>query len=1115
MLMRCRVRCGLALFSLWMAMVQLTNGQIGTTAINGVAADTSGAVIANATIILDSVDQGYSRRTVTNGAGLYEFADVHPGTYKISAEAPGFTSQVIDSLVVHVGLPVTQNFTLKVGSASEEVKVTASASLVRQDDGEVGTVIEGKALTDIPLNGRNFLQLNLLSPGATRSKDGNTFDSVVIDPTAQSFNVNGQHADYNIYLLDGTSIKEYQHGSNTISPSVEAVQEFNVATSNYSAVFGTEAGAQVNLITKAGTNQLHGAAFEFIRNNKLDASNYFEPTHIVPPFRRNQFGGTLGGPVVIPALYHGQDKTFWFASYQGFRQSLDTPMYGNFPTMTELQGDLSDLVAAQGLPLVDPLTGLPFPGNQIPQNRMPSTLLPFLQTGIGKGPWLPTPNSTQIQGLDYFKDGRTVYLGNQVIARVDQRFSDKTFLYGRFAYNTEDLTDPNLNSNFNFYQKNHMESGALHLTRVFTPNLVGDVSLGLSQFIQDEEATTIDKYDITNKILGIHGLSTIPDSWGAPGWEPTGYSELGEGGSLPRLWKPTTVELRPMIQWNHGRHQIRLGGEFMRFLDTFQEIIGPNGGFSYNGSFTNYPLGDFLLGIPSSTFFSPEPFNPRQRYSELGEYFQYDLKATRQLTLNLGIRYEWSGVPASSNHTYANIYLPPNGAAPIIVTSKQVQGITFEGVQHPLLTIAPYQTAESVGLPDSLAFNDKRDIGPRFGFAYRPDALHNTVIRGGYGIFYQRDTENRYGDMALNPPFLSIRSFNFDHTNFQSFDWFNPAQQVDLSGVGLFGNDAQTRNGRIQAYNLTVEHTLAATLFSAAYVGNRSTNLPNLTEPNQAQPGPGSFVSRQKWPGAGTYFMQGYAGIGNYNSLQVKVQRNYTNGLMLLAGYTYSRTLDDTGGTFVGEGDRGFTFENSADQRHHDYGLAPQDIRHRVVVSYIYDLPFGRGKEMLSTSRLADAVVGGWSVDGVTAWQGGSPVSMYQDCNRANTDAGTARPDVIGDWHLSSSRSDARKVAEYFNTAAFVNVCPDTNGPGPFSFSHTGRNFVIGPGLQDWDLGISRRFRLKGDSTWLQFRAEFFNLANHPNFGQPDNYAGDPAFGTISYTASDAREVQFGLKLAF
>ena len=296
--------------------------------------------------------------------------------------------------------------------------------------------------------------------------------------------------------------------------------------------------------------------------------------------------------------------------------------------------------------------------------------------------------------------------------------------------------------------------------------------------------------------------------------------------------------MRPTLEWNHGKHQLRFGGDFERFLDTFQEIIEPNGDFTYNGSFTNYSLGDFLLGIPSSTFFSPEPFNPRQRYTELGEYVQDDWRVNHSLTLNLGLRYEWTGTPYSSNRTMSNIYLPPDGSAPILVTSKNVQGVTFEGVQHPLLTIAPYQTAESVGLPDSLVFNDKKDIGPRLGFAYSPGALRNTVIRGGYGIFYQRDTENRFIDMALNPPFVSIRSFSFNHSNFQQFDWFNPAVQEDTSGVALTGNAAQMRNARIQAYNLTLEHTFGSMLFSAAYVGNTSAHLASMAQPNQAQPGP-------------------------------------------------------------------------------------------------------------------------------------------------------------------------------------------------------------------------------------------------------------------------------------
>jgi hypothetical protein len=1114
MLTRNRRRFVLGMLLCLAQFVRPSFGQIGTTAVNGVVSDSSGAAIANATVTLLSEGQGFTRKAVTNDAGAYAFPDVNPGTYKITADGQGFKTQVASGLVLHVGLPLVQNFALPVGSTSEEVSVSASAPLLRLDGAEVGTVIEGKALTDIPLNGRNFLQLNLLSPGATRSKNSNTFDAVVIDPTQQSFNVNGQHGDYNVYLLDGTTIKEYQHGSNTFSPSVEAIQEFNVATSNYSAAFGAEAGAQVNLVTKSGTNRIHGTAFEFIRNNKLDAANYFQPDGKAPPFRRNQFGGTLGGPVSIPGIYHGKDKTFWFLSYQGFRQAKDVPLFGNFPTPSELQGDLSDIAAAGGKPVIDPVTGNPFPGNIIPQDRIPSTLLPFLQNGIGKGPWLPTPNSTLLPGLNYFKDGTTAYNSDQFIARIDQRLTDKTFLYGRFAYNHGDLTNPNLNPNYNTYQKNHTETIALHLSHTFTPGLLGEVTAGLSQFIQNEEATTINKYDITNSILQIKGLSTIPDSWGAPGWEPSGYSELGQGGSLPRLWKPTNFEVRPAMEWVHGKHQFRFGGEFMRFLSTFTEIIGPNGGFGYDGSFTNYSLGDFLLGIPNSTFFSPEPFNPRDRYSELGGYVQDDWRVTPSLTINLGLRYEWTGVPYSSNRTMANIFLPPDGSAPVLVVSKDAQGVTFQGVQHPLLTIAPYQTAESVGLPDSLVFSDKKNWGPRIGFAYSPNSLRNTAIRGGYGVFYQRDTENRFIDMALNPPFVSIRSFAFDHTNFQQFDWFNPAQQFDTSGVGLFGNAAQMRNARIQAYDLSVEHTFGATLLSAAYVGNTSNHLASLANPNQAMPGPGSFDSRRRWPGAGAVNLQGYEGIGNYNSLQVKAQKNFSKGLMLLVGYTWSKTLDDTGGTFVGEGDRGFTFENSYDHRH-DYGLGGQDIRHRLVASYVYELPFGRGKQFLNQSKLADAVIGGWSLNGVTAWQSGSPVSIYQACNRANTDAGNARPDVIGDWRMSGGRSDAQKVAEFFNTDAFVNVCPDLSGPGPFSFSNTGRNFVIGPGLQNWDIGISKRFNLAGDNTWLQFRAEFFNIANHPNFGQPGNVAGTGSFGTIATTASDSRELQFGLKLNF
>ena len=1104
------MRCCLTLCVVAALPVSLL-AQRASAALEGTVLDSAGAVVVKATITVTSAETAFMRSTETNQAGSYSFPDLTPGTYAVSVEAPGFKKEVASNLRLFVGPPVTQDFTLVVGAVSDQISVTAATPLLRVTSSEIGTVVEGKALTELPLNGRNFLQLNLLAPGNTRSKNSGTFDDVQIDPTSKGFNTNGSHMDYNQYLLDGVSIKEYQHGTNMYSPSVDAIQEFNQGSSNYGAAFGAEAGAQVSLVTKSGTNQYHGDMFDFLRNNVFDARNFFAVTDGAPPYRRNQFGATIGGPIVIPHFYNGKDKTFFFFSYQGFRDSKLSPTLSLYPTPSELAGDLSDLVAAGGKPLIDPRTGAPIPGGKIPASRIPSTLETFLQNGIGKGPWIPAPNANG-PGYNYYLSSAYRFDSDQFIGRVDQALGSKTFLYARYVNNVGDLLNPSSNPNFSYTQGNETESGALHLSTLFTPNLVGELTFGYSHFHQNERYSTANKYDIVNQLLQIKGLSTLPDSWEAPGWSVAGYAALGQGGSQPRQWEPTNIELRPAFSWVKGKHNMKFGAEFTRFLDTFKEIILPVGSFSYSGQFSNYALGDFLLSAPNFAETSPQPFDPEQRYNEVGGYFQDDWKVTPRLTVNVGLRYEWSGVPRSSNNSFSDIYLPPNNGEPTVVVSQGAQGVKIGNVQYPLLTIVPYVTAKSVGLPNSLIFSDTKDWGPRLGFAYLVPGISNTVVRAAYGIFYQRDTENKWVDMALNPPFVSVNTQSYDQTNVNQFDFYNPAPTASISALGYYANDPYMKNGRVQQYNFTIQHTAWNTLFEAGYVGNEAHHLPDLEAPNQAEPGPGSIASRRRWPDFGTLYYQNYNGNANYNSFQTKVQHNYSNGFMLLASYTFSKTIDDTGGTFVGEGGRGFVFQDSYNRRA-DRGLASQDSRHRLVISYVYELPFGKGRRYLNQGGFTDQVLGGWQANGITSFQAGLPVFITQDCNRANSDIGAARPDLVGDWHLDPSRPHGQVVAQYFNPNAFLNVCPGPNGP--FSWGNAGRNIVIGPGSQVWDFGLYKAFHLPRENTQLQFRFEAFNLFNHPVFGQPDSGAGDGGFGTITYTAQDSRELQFALKFVF
>jgi hypothetical protein len=1102
--------------------VLLSAQQLGTSALNGSVTDPVGAVLPGAKVTLTSIATHFTRTVTTNNAGVYAFSALTPGAYSLVVDAQGFQTSSVPSIQLFVGQTVVQDVHLGIGSAAQQVTVSAAAPLLTQSSGEVGTVIEQKTISEMPLNGRSFLQLNLLAPGVTRSKNSNTFDAVQIDPTVQSFNVNGSHGDYNAYLLDGTNIKEYNTGSISFAPSVDAIQEFQVATSNYSADLGTEAGAQVNVATKSGTNELHGDVFEFLRNDKLNAKNYFAQT--VSPFKQNQYGATIGGPVLVPWLYSGRDKTFFFASYQGFRLANESPAFGNYPTAAQLTGDLSSL-ATPDKPVIDPVTGLPFPGNIIPANRIPDHLLNFLQTGIGKGPWVPAPNA-DIPGQNYVRTVSNHFTSNQFIARVDQKLGAATFMYVRYADNRPSLNPPTLNPNWSESTTQPAKSIAGNVSHTFSPTLQWDTTAGFSMFSQNLIYSTNGKNDIMNSILHINGYPTDPATWGVVGLGLTGYSDLGELYSVPEKPESNVVEIRSGFTKIKGQHSFKFGGEFTRFYNTDQEII--EGNLSFDGSLTGYSVGDFLLGHPVSTFTSNTGFNGRLRSSQVSGYFQDDWKLTPHLTLNLGFRYDWSGIPKSANDTVSNWFVgpaslhssiaskifTPDNVPQLVTSTSNPQGITFLGKKQPLFTGIPYVAGSTVGLPEALGFAIKKDIGPRFGFAYTLPNSPNTVIRGGYGIFYQRDTQNKYTDGTLNPPFVFVLSGSYNESNFQNYDWFNPFATGTTGGTeGEFANAPNSRDADVQAWNLTVERQIRATLFSIAYVGNTSHHMANLEMPNQARPGPGSFESRELWPTSGQLFYQDTNSNANYNALQAKVQKTFASGLSFLASYTWSKTIDDSGGTFVGEGGRGFVFQDSYN-RGADRGLAGQDIRHRFVVSYVYQLPFGHGRQFMNQNRVADVVLGQWQAQGITTLQGGSPVGVGQACNRANTNAGSMRPDLLRNPNsLPGGRSHAAEVAEWFDTSAFVNVCP---GPeGPFTFGNAGRNIVIGPGEDESDFGLTKVFPIHGDVTRLQFRAEAFNLFNHPVFGQPAGIAGVANFGRIAGTTIDARELQFALKLYY
>lgn len=1104
--------------------------QLATSALTGVVSDGSGASVPKAKVMLTSEATHFMRTTTTNNDGVYAFSELTPGLYSLSVQSAGFQSVTLQGLQFYVGQSVVQNVRMQVGRVNESVTVSASAiPLLQQSNAEIGTVIEQKTITEMPLNGRSFLQLNLLAPGATRSKNSNTFDAVQINPNIQSFNINGQHGDYNRFLLDGTSIKEFNTDSISFAPSVDAIQEFQVATSNYSADLGTEAGGQINVATRSGTNQFHGDLFEFFRNDKMNATNFLD-TNVVP-FHHNQFGATLGGPVFIPKIYSGKNKSFFFFSYQGTRFNELDNLKGHFPTPAQLAGDLSTLVPAGGSPVVDPTTGQPFPGNVIPQNRMPANLLTFLQNGIGKGPWIPAPNySNPAQPqFNYSRTGSNKFIDDQYIVRFDQQLGASTFLYVRYAQDDASINPPNLNPNWSVSTTQPVKSIAGNVTHSFTPSLLWNATIGYSKFAQKLLYSTNFHNDIMGGILHINGFPTDPATWGVVSWFTPNYDNMGELYAAPNEPHSDVLEMRTDFTKIAGKHSIKFGGEFDRFYDTVMQFT--EGNYTFSGIMTNYDLGDFLLGLPSNTFNTTAGINFLSRSNIYAGFVQDDWRVTPNLTVNVGLRYDHSGIPESSNHSFATWFTGPgslhsslwnnnynaNYVPQLVVSTSSPQGITFLGQQHPLYTGIPFVPAKSVGLPEALGFPINKDIGPRLGFAYSFPHSQNTVVRGGIGVFYQRDEQNKYGDLSLNPPFDYNLTASFNRSNFQTWDWFNPFNSGSSGGastVGAFQVSPNSRDGMITAWNFGVEHSVRDVLLSAAYVGNQGHYLPNLEFPNQAKPGPGSLASRQLWPSFGALWAQNSVSNANYNSMQLKAQKTFSRGLSFMLSYTWSHSIDDGGGTFVGEGGRGFSAQDEFN-RAADRSNSFQDIRHRFVASYVYQLPFGIGRTYMNKSHLANALLGQWQVQGITTVQTGSPVNITQACNRANTNFGAQHPDLVGDpTAVPGGRSTLQKTQEWFNTAAFKNVCPDASGPGPFTWGPAIRNDVFGPGTSVTDFGVAKEVPFS-ERARLQFRAEAFNVFNHAILGQPGTVAGANGFGQIGGVAIPARQLQLALKLMF
>jgi hypothetical protein len=1058
--------------------------------ILGTVTDESGAVVPGVTLPATNRDTGLKRQTITGEVGQYALPNLEVGVYQVSAERPGFHRQIIDNIALAVQSRAEVNIVLKVGEVSQEVAVSAVASALQTTESHVGTLIEGKMVSELPLNGRNFLQLQLLSPGVVTGKSS-TFSAVKIDSQSTSiggggFNVNGQRAIFNNYLLDGISFKDWIHGTNGMNPSVDAVQEFRTQTSNFSAEFGSDAGGQVNMVTRSGSNSFHGSLYEFLRNESLDATNFFTNASGLQkdPLSRHQFGGTVGGPVI-------RDKTFFFFSYDGFRESRSSTLLGNYPSLAMRSGNFSELLnQSTPVQIRDPLTGDPFPGNVVPSSRMLNIWPSYFDK------FLPAPNRPGLVN-NFATTGTRDNTVDQLIAKVEHQFSDRISVSGRFIHNGIDNIRPRLNPNFGIAENNHDEQLALSAKYTVNPSTLVEYRGGYNlfkQFVNKNLANTTPS--IAKDVFKIKGVATDPRASDAPVFSVAGFSgDMGGYHFGPRTWISERYEHHGTFYKTHGKHNIRAGIEAVRHHDTFPEIFYTNGAYTYDGTFSGYSFSDMLLGVPRRYQLSPELFDPQFRYWEIMPWFQDDWRITSSLTLNLGLRYERVGRPVSKHDSISNVRLPAGSDQAFLALAGPCQPTA----DRKCLTSLPTQIAStrSTLQPDNLNF------APRVGLAYKIGASNKTVLRTGYGIFYQRETINQNVFLSINPPFVSFYDFFVDRTNFQQFDFFDPTRGQPPGGVQFTFIPEPYLDAYSQAWNFGIQREIGpGVVLDVSYVANKATHLPARTNPNQALIGPGPVDPRRPYKNIGVVKGNEPIGNSNYHALQMKGEKRFGQGLTFLASYTFSKAITDSQGAESGEFAAGREPQVNRNLKL-NRGLFTADARHRFVFSTLYELPFGKGKPLGSGLKGGvSKVVSGWQLGGIGTFQAGQPLGVTLSFDNPNVGEGDKYPNRI-----ANADNGPKTVQQYFNTAAFVL-------PPPLTFGNAGVSPVTGPPVKVVDLSLIKNTPVT-EKTNFQFRAEAFNVSNHLVMNNPNTVFGTPQFGRVTSTRIDSREIQFGFRFLF
>ena len=1070
------------------AFAQMNAGEVGGTVL-----DQLGRALPGATLVAQQAGTAQKFTTTSNDAGAYLFPLLPGGTYSVTATAPNFKQATISAFEVHVGEKLRYDFTLLVGDASEVVTVDADGGGTQLETAQISDIVKRQELNALPLKGRQFLDLAMLSVGVVRPPGGTRGEAM--QQAGALVNVLGQRSGHNLYLIDGVTVTDEHFNNMVASLSVDAIDEVNLQKTSYAPEFGGKSGAVINVVSRAGSNQLHGSLREFLRNDVFDAKNFFDAAGSpIPPFRQNQFGGSLGGPAI-------KNRTFFFTDYEGQRVRKSLTQTFSVPTEAMRTGSFTGLPA-----IYDPSSTSADGARQaFPGNRIPAPLLdPVAMAMLAH---VPQPNLAGA-GQNLRSTGTQSINTNTYSTRIDHRVTDNDNTYFRASLFDAREADPfgsgvlqeSLLPGFGRTLSTHSINGVAGWTHGFTANLLNEARFGFLTVVGGQKSPNAGNPFAAQ--AGIQGVAANPSDLGYPQFSFGGqFSTMGDT-ALFTFRDNRDFEFSDNVTFHRGTHTLKFGAYLMHYELQTENPNGARGIFSYTPRWTSSSAGlangnafaDFLLGDPTTAQVGLGSAAVDGTTNWVHLYAQDSWQLGRDLKIEAGLRYEFNQNMTDSQNRFAAIDTSVPGGRFVVASDAAGNVSPLASALLPLAPI-PVVTSAQAGWNNSLLTARPLRLAPRAGFAWNPGKSKN-VIRGGFGIYPNQAAYSIITSFAQNLPFFVTKTVSAAAAALSPV--FTTENALTAPTLGTVGGNNLNHDFKIEyneVWNFSAERELTpGTVLTAAYIGSRTVHADSSTVLNVPTPGPGAIGARRPIPQLSQFNTIRWDGWATYHALSLNLKRRFAHGLTYDVNWTWSHSIDDAS-------DPGTTL-NEANLPQNVYNMAAEkasssfDHRHRAVVSFVYQIPAPRKNRMLRAS------FGEWQAGGNFTAQTGAPFTVNLASDQANIGAGPAqRPNLSGDPNSGPHSPDA-----WFNTAAFLL-------PPLYSFGDAPRNAVIGPGLSEFDLSLQKDVAVR-ESVKVQFRAEAYNFLNRANFNLPNRIAFTPNFGKIS-SAQDSRQMQFAVKLIF